>query len=365
MFDDKNTESIKSVILERLRADGRLSTMAGSFADAMAGPFAEVVSECYQSLPGVVSMLFVDEGSGPYIDAVGQQYFNFNRRSGTRASGAMTLRGDSGTVIPANTVFLSADGLEFRLTGAVAIGASGSASGAVEAMEVGRAYNLPAAALCRMYVNPIGLTSYESGETLGGTDGESDTALLSRIDARRKKPPTSGNGYHYQEWALEIPGVGLAKVVSLAGGPGTVGVSILDTNLAPASEAILEAVRANIEAKRPVGATVTVKSGEALHISVTATVVLTLGTTAAVVQEAFRVKLQSYCNELISQKYGLVYAGPADDKAYDLLYNRVASLLMGIDGVRNFNLLTLNGGAADISIPANSIPSLGSVVVSV
>lgn len=365
MFDDKNTESIKSVILERLRADGRLSTMAGSFADAMVGPFAEVVSECYQSLPGVVSMLFVDEGSGPYIDAVGQQYFNFNRRSGTRASGAMTLRGDSGTVIPANTVFLSADGLEFRLMGAVAIGTSGSASGQVEAMETGRAYNLPAGALCRMYVNPIGLSSYESGETLGGTDGESDTALLSRIDARRKKPPTSGNGYHYQEWALEIPGVGLAKVVSLASGPGTVGVSILDTNLAPASEAILEGVRANIEAKRPVGATVTVKSGEALSIAVRATVVLTLGTTAEAVQETFRAKLQSYCNELISQKYGLVYSGPTEDKPYDLLYNRVASILMGIDGVRNFTLLTLNGAEADISIPANSIPSLGSVVVSV
>lgn len=365
MFEDKTTEGIKLDILEKLRAEGRLATMAGSFADAMAGPVAEVVSECYQSLPGVVSMLFVDEGSGPYIDAVGQQYFNFNRRSGTRASGTITLRGDSGTVIPESTIFLSADGLEFGLLSAVAIGTNGSALGMVEAMEVGRAYNLPAGALCRMYVNPIGLTSFESSETLGGTDGESDTALLSRIDARRKKPPTSGNGYHYQEWALEIPGVGMAKVVSLASGPGTVGVSILDTNLAPASEAILEAVRANIESKRPVGATVSVNSGVALPIAMTAKLVLTLGTTVEAVQEAFRAKLQSYCNDLISQKYGLVYSGPTEDKPYDLLYNRVASILMGIDGVRNFALLTLNGAAADISIPANSIPSLGSVVVSV
>lgn len=365
MFDDKTTESIKLAILEKLRADGQLSTMAGSFADAMAGPFAEVVSECYQSLPGVVSMLFVDEGSGPYIDAVGQQYFNFNRRAGTRATGTITLRGDSGTVIPANTVFLSAEGLEFGLTAAVTIGTSGSALGAVEAIEVGRAYNLPAGALCRMYVNPIGLTSYESGQTLGGTDGESDAALLSRIDARRKKPPTSGNGYHYQEWALEIPGVGMAKVVQLASGPGTVGVSILDTNLATASEAILSAVRANIEAKRPVGATVTVRSGVVLSIAITTKVVLSESTTAEAVQTVFLTKLQSYCNDLISQKFGPVYAGPADDKPYDLLYNRVASILMGIDGVRNFTLLTLNGATADISIPADSIPSLGSVVVSV
>ena len=88
-----------------------------------------------------------------------------------------------------------------------------------------------------MYVNLTGLTGYQSEAAAGGTDAESDAALLARIRERVQRPPTSGNGYQYRQWAMEIPGVGNAKVVELPSGPGTVGITLRTaTTGAPAEE---------------------------------------------------------------------------------------------------------------------------------
>lgn len=365
MFEDKTTEAIKESILQTIRDTTNLSTMAGSFADAMAGPVSEELSEAYHSLPGVTSMLFVDEGSGPYIDQVGYQYWNLVRRPGTYATGTITLTGDPGTALAIGASFLTADGLEFRLLQDITIGTSGVAQGGLQAALVGSAYNLEKGALVRMYVNPVGLTGYHSGETAGGTDMESDKDLLARIDERRKRPPTSGNGYHYRAWAMAVPGVGNAKVVETPAGPGTVGVTIIDSNYDPAVESIVEAVWDNIEAQRPVGAGVTVASATALEVDIAATVALAPGVTPEQVRERFLLNLEAYRRELIKPKYDKVYFEPEEDLPYLLLYNRVSALLITTPGVQNYTTLTINNGEADISIPHDRIPVITEVVIEV
>ena len=74
MYEDKTPEAIKAEILAAIRQSQGLSAMAGGFADGVAGPVAEQLSEAYRDLEGVTSMLFVDESSGGYIDLVGGQY---------------------------------------------------------------------------------------------------------------------------------------------------------------------------------------------------------------------------------------------------------------------------------------------------
>ena len=71
MYEDKTPEAIKAEILAAIRQSQGLSAMAGGFADGVAGPVAEQLSEAYRALEGVPSMLFVDESSGGYIDLVG------------------------------------------------------------------------------------------------------------------------------------------------------------------------------------------------------------------------------------------------------------------------------------------------------
>ncbi len=100
MYEDKTPEAIKAEILAAIRQSQGLSAMAGGFADGVAGPVAEQLSEAYRALEGVTSMLFVDESSGGYIDLVGGQYYNITRREGTRAYCDISFSGTPGLVIP-------------------------------------------------------------------------------------------------------------------------------------------------------------------------------------------------------------------------------------------------------------------------
>ena len=349
MYEDKTPEAIKAEILAAIRQSQGLSAMAGGFADGVAGPVAEQLSEAYRALEGVPSMLFVDESSGGYIDLVGGQYYNITRREGTRAYCDISFSGTPGLVIPKGTAFLTAGGLSYALMAAVALGPEGTGRGRLEAAEAGSAYNVEAGAIDRMYVNLTGLTDYHSEAAAGGTDAESDAALLARVRERVQRPPTSGNGYQYRQWAMEVAGVGSAKVVELPGGPGTVGVTLVDSNDRAPSEEIVEAVTAHIEEERPIGAAVTVTAAGEREVTVAAQVSLTGGAGAGAVQDAFRAALAGYLHTLIEGKYGAVYYKPADDQPYTLLYNRVLALLLNVEGVENFASLTVNGGTADVS----------------
>ena len=365
MFEDRTQENIKAEALALLSPAAGVSALAGSYADATLGAVAGQLSELYQVLPAVVSMLFVDEYSGPYIDLVGSTYFNLPRRPGTKARCDLTLNGDAGTTLPAGTVFLTRSGLEFLLLDAVTIPQGGTAEGTLEAAETGAAYNVGEGEINRMYINAVGLSSYTNGEAQGGTDAESDAALLARIRERREKPANGANGWQYRQWALSVAGVGDAKVVELSDGPGTVGVTIVDSSMAPASPEIVEAVQTELDENRPVGASVAVAAPGSVELAVSAVVVITAATTAQAVKEAFSARLRDYIEEIIRAKYGTIYYGPEEDGPYTVIYNRILALLLTIDGVENAASLTINGGTDDVTIQADEVPALGTVEVTV
>lgn len=363
MFEDRTQEQIKKEMLADIDQTTGLSSMAGSYADATVGAAARQISEFYQALPAVVSMLFVDETSGGYLDLVGQTYFNITRRPGTRARCDITITGSAGTVIPEGTLFLTATGLQFALIEDVTIQDGGTAKGVLEATEEGIAYNIGPGTIVNTFVSLPGLSAYTNEQASGGTDQESDTALLQRIQERRQKPVNGTNGWQYRAWVMSVPGVGDAKVVELAEGAGTVGVTLVDSTMAPASPEIVEECQTLIDAQRPIGAVVSVSAPAALTLDVTAVVVITAAASAEVVEEAFRVRLGEYLSSLIREKYGVIYYTPGDDKAYTVIYNRVLTLLLTVDGVINATSLTVNGGTADITVQPNQVPVVGTVEV--
>ena len=187
MFEDITPESIKAAILAE--AGESLETREGSFLDSMAGPAALEIWKVYQAMNAVVSIAFVDESSGGYLDLEGAKY-GITRKPGTRARCAMTLSGTAGATVPAGTVFVTPGGLEFALTEAVVLTGSGDA-GTAEAAEVGGAYNVEAGELSQMAATLPGLSSWTNGPAAGGTDPESDGALYGRIHAYLSRPATS------------------------------------------------------------------------------------------------------------------------------------------------------------------------------
>ena len=101
-----------------------------------------------------------------------------------------------------------------------------------------------------------------------GYDEESDEALLKRYYIAVRTPATSGNVYHYFNWAMSVKGVGNCKILPLWNGPGTVKVLIIDSNGQTASRELIKNVADYIESVRPIGATVTVASPIPLGITV-------------------------------------------------------------------------------------------------
>lgn len=362
MFDDRTTENLKKEALAEIAPGLGISTMAGSYADATVGPLAQAVSRLYKALPAVLSMLFIGPGSGPFIDLVARDYHGLQRRAGTRARCSITLTGREGTAIPAGTVFLTAAGLQFILLEPAVIPPGGSVVGTLEAAQDGAAYNVPPGAIDRMFVNLSGLDSYANAQGEGGTDPESDEALYGRVDDARKMPAASGNGWDYRRWALEVEGVGDAKVVELWDGPGTVSLTLADSGSRAPSAEIVQAAREHILKSRPVGARPTVTAAREVEVAVRARVV-TLGTTVDTVRTELEARLREQFKRMIQTKYRTIYYSPGEDKPYTLPYNRVLALLLSIDGVDTFTSLSVNDDTRDITIPADAIPVVKEVTV--
>lgn len=346
MFESITPESIKAAILAE--AGDSLETREGSFLDSMAGPAAVEIWKVYQAMNAVISIAFPDESAGGYLDLEGAKY-GITRKPGTRARCTMTLTGTAGSTIPAGTVFLTLEGLEFALLEDVLL-TGGSDTGTAEATEIGSAYNVEGGAITRMVTTVTALSAWTNASATGGTDPESDAALYERIRDFRSRQATSGNAYHYEQWAMEVAGVGGAKIFPLWNGAGTVKVVLVDADMEPTSSEIVAAAAAHIEEERPIGATVTVAAAQSLSIHVAAKLTLDGSTTLPEVKAVFASELDAYLKTLAF-------------RTSILRYNQVAYLLLSLPGVLDFTSLTLNGGTGNVSIGAEQVPALGEVTL--
>lgn len=346
MLDERTPEQIKRDMLARLKTD--IETREGSFAADVMGTVAQELWADKQSRQGMKAMFYVDENSGPYIDEAAAG-FGIIRKPGAKARALLHFTGEDGTVVPTGKVFLAGT-LEFVMLEDVAI-AEGAGQGTAEAVEVGSRYNVAAGAIGAQYENLSGLTAVRSEAAAGGIDEESDSALVGRYYDHLRNPATSGNKAHYKQWAKEVPGVGDADVIPQMEGPGTVGVIIVDQEMQPVPPDVAQACSDHIEAVRPVGpGRVTVQSAEGVAIHVNATVRLEASTTITAVQTAFAAALASYLKQAAFVKR-------------ELLYNRIAFMLLDIEGVIDYTAMTVNGGTANVVLEARQVPVLGTVEV--
>lgn len=363
MFEDKTVEGVKGRILDRLTTE--LQTREGSFTNDVIAAAAAEICECYHSMDALLPAFYVDETSGPYIDRQAA-IVGVVRKAGTLASCAVIFTGADGAAIPAGAPFYTAEGLAFYLAGAVTL-AGGGGRGLLVAAEAGDAYNIGAGEIVSTLRNYPGVESYTNEAAGGGMDPETDAALLARYLERMRRTATSGNPYHYQQWAGEVDGVGAARVVSKWDGPGTVKVILADQAMEPATAAAVAAAGANIEAKRPVGPAVTVEAARGLQMAVEAAVTID-GTTS---REQVRAALEDTVRDYLRTLAAAAFADNIDlqletlaEKTYTVLYNRIAFLLLSIPGVVDYTALTVAGGTANLSLEADQVPVLTGVVVS-
>ena len=342
----KTVDEILQSIKQQL-AVSNLDTQEGSYTDTLIRAVAMELAADYFDHDALIPIAFVDESSGIYIDRRCAEY-GITRKPGTKATATVTFAGSDGTTVPAGTAVQTAEGLVFTTDEAVTV-ADGIAAAAATAQETGSLYNVDENAITTLQ-NSVGVTIQSSTAAQGGTDDESDESLVQRLYNMWQRPATSGNAYHYEQWAMEVEGIGKAKVWPCWNGGGTVKVVVLDSNMEPPTPEQVEAVATHIETVRPICVDVTVEAAEELPLTVAATVTLDGSVSAGDVQTQFRQLLDEYCK-------AIAFASTT------VVYNRIAYMLLSIDGVEDFTALTVNGGEANITLEDNQVPVLGEVTV--
>lgn len=354
LFEGLTPEAIRSRVLERMGTN--LQTREGSFSYDVVSPISFEQWRVLMTLEEFLSAFYVDENSGAYLDSHAA-LLGLERRQGAKATASVTFTGQDGVTVPAGLSFFTTTGFEFVLTEAVAI-ADGSATGLLEAAAIGAAYNVGACEINQIQRNISGVTSFVCEAADGGADAESDASLYARIVYRRLHPSTSGNESHYIEWALSCEGIGAVKVTRLWNGPGTVRVLVTGYDYLPVDDDLVAECAAYIETQRPAGADVTVCSAAATTINVTATVTTNGVITVEQVQEKFKVDLKEYLAEVTEE-----YFESREAFEYPVYYNRIAALLMSINGVVDYTNLRVNGATANVMVSNTSVPVVGEVTL--
>ena len=289
------------------------------------------------------------------LDRYIYQRSGLERKAATFAHGSLTVTG-TGTV-EQGTLFESGGGVQYYATETVAIEGEGTVP--VTCTVDGTAGNLPAHSVTQMPVAVQGIASCDNPEPIGGGYAEeSDSEYYARYLLRLRTPATSGNVYHYQQWALEVSGVGHVKVFPRAQGAYTVDVVIADNAGQPADTALVKAVQDYIDpdsegagrGQAPIGAQcfATAATGKAITVSCT----VTKSDTAD--EESVTAAIKSaVADYLASTVFAQSYVS----------YGQVAAAILSAEGVVDFEGLTVGGGTSNIAVGERECPVLGEVTI--
>lgn len=342
MYRNETYEGIKERILNDISIN--IDKREGSFIHDMISPIAVELTRTYMELDNVLNIAFIKTSYDDYLDKKVNE-FGIYRKEGEKAVGSINVLGTDGTIIPKGAIALTEDNLRFVLDEGVIN--NGKVTIKATAEETGKKYNLLANTIIKLDIDIFGVSEVSNKEFVGGIDRETDEELKSRFFRVIQKPMTSGNSNHYEQWALEVNGVGNAIVKSLWNGPGTVKVMISDSNKQPVASEVIQACQEYIDSIRPIGANVTVATPDLFNISIAVDVDLDNTKTLEEVTGTIREDLISYfkiCDEV--------------------RYTKVGGIVAAAEGVLDYRNLTINNDTLNITIPDENIINLNSLVVS-
>ena len=345
MFEARDQEEILRELQEK--SESVLSNFEGTFEyDVLASnsiEFAKMETE----LEKAYEAAFADTSYGEYLTMIAGSV-GVIRRQATQAIGTVTVKGN-GTVL-AGAIFATPAGVRFAATEETVV--ENEAEIKIECLETGDKGDVPAGVITLIPMSIPGISSVTNeAATYDGYDEEDDDELKERYFFKVRKPATSGNPWHYIEWALEVPGVGTAKCQRTWAGPNTVRVIIVNSNMEPASDELVQAVFDHIEEERPIGAKLTVISAIPVTIDIEAHI------TGNVDETAFRKSVLAYFKELDHLVMG------TSSKTYSVSVAQIGKRLVADGGVDDYdtNSLFLNGVEANVKLAVDEIPVIGTV----
>ena len=338
MYEAREQEDILAELQEASATPA--SKIEGTFENDMLASNSIEFAKLEVELEQAYKAAFAETSWGDYLTMIAAQ-FGVDRKRAGKARGTVTVTG-TGSVSKGSR-FATAAGVLFAAAQNVDV--VGSADILVEAVLEGTTGNVAAGAVNIIPMSIPGINAVTNAAPMtGGYDEEGDEVLLKRYYIAVRTPATSGNVYHYVNWAMSIKGVGNCKVLPLWNGPGTVKVLVIDSNGQTASRELIKSVADYIETVRPIGATVTVASPVPLGITVSVAVKGSLD--------------KETCKKAINTRL----AKTALSATY-LSAAQVIDIVMDQSSVEDCDKVLLNG-APRLNIGADELPVVEEVKVS-
>ena len=333
MYEDMTYENILQGMLNRVPDD--IDKREGSVIYDALAPAAYFLADQYFQLGNFIDLVLPDTALGEYLDRTVSAY-GITRKPATAAVRKMITSGavEIGTRWGISSLVYIVNKALTETEYAVICETNGT---------IGNQYSGEMQALSTV----SGITATLGDIITAGTDEENDDAMRARFYEKVRLPATSGNAYHYQQWALEVPGVGAAKVIPLGDGPGTVTILVVDSDKA-VSPTLPGKVAEYIETVRPIGATVSVLSPDVLEINIAANVQLDGSESLEQAKQVFKTELTDFLKNLTFSGKRVSYA-------------KIGNVLLDVPGVSDFDMFTINGVIGNIAVGDRQVPVVGTI----
>lgn len=322
----------------------------GSIAYDLSDPAAQEFAQAYIALDRTLSYAFLNEDMPSDLLTVAASDFGVDRKPSVKAKGEVTFSGQVGQLIPKDTQVRTEDGTYFKSLTDVTLTTS-TVKTTVEAELGGISGNVNIGDINTVVGDLAGVLTVTNELAFNsGVDEESDGSLLQRVYDKVRKPATSGNVYHYEQWAREVAGVGAARVYPTWNGPGTVKVVLLGDDKRAPSQTVIDATITHIAQERPVGASVTIVGATEVSINISADLTLASDATIEQVKTDIENGVNAYLESLAFND-SLVR------------YTRIAALLLDIPRIIDYANLKVNGGTSNIEVTDEQVAILGTVTI--
>ncbi|NFO30939.1 baseplate J/gp47 family protein [Clostridium botulinum] len=292
----------------------------------------------------------VESGYSSYLERRIKEV-GIERKQATYASTIVDVKGSPKANLKANSIVGIKDNRLYLTQNDLVLDQDGHGEVIIKAENPGSKYNAKANEINYLPIKYSGITSITNKEAVtNGYDIESDEDLYNRYLLKIRTPATSGNKFHYEQFAREMVGVGFAKCIP---GKGHVKVIITDSNKRAASKELIKEVYDHIDNVRPILAgTLEVVTVTELNLNITANIEIDSSVILGDIQNIFANEIQKYINDIVFKSKKISVA-------------KLGGLLIGINGVIDYSNLKINNFSNNITLLEEEIAVLGTVTLGV
>lgn len=379
MIDFSNKTYANILAAQLNRVPDTIDKREGSMIQTALGPESWYLEGLYLDLDSVQKNAYAETAGGTWLDMLVAER-GLERKAATKA----VKKGIFNIQIPIGSRFSALTGggyLTYKILEFVNHTDDGYAY-KMECEVVGEVGNNYSGQLVAVdYVT--GLTSAQLTELLsGGTEEETDASLRERYFATFDVPTFGGNIASYRNAILAINGVGAVQIYPAWQGGGTVLCSILDGNYKPAGSTLIDEVQnaicppENNETEpspngyglAPIGAAVTIGTGEELKLDISLTVQFLAGIQngETIYKSQIEEKIEEYL-ESVRQSWGAMLKSQKIEYAVTVYVSRIIYAILTIPEIVNVTDVTINGSTSDVicieTSTTQQVPIMGTVII--